>query len=191
MIASATGACIAVVVDDDLNRVDVVAGGAWSAVEVLDVADALLKYVFRSVSVPVKVRAVALPPTVTPPPELAVRLPPVLVESVTVSVLPPASTSLKLTAERSTLLNTSSVTLISLGKVPALVGSSLIAEMLIVCAAESSSLDPSPVRPGSAPVLPPSLTVTVIVVEDDGCIAVVEVSDRSRAGAGEQVVDLG
>ncbi len=70
---------------------------------------------FRSVSVPVMVRAVPLPPRVMPVPAAAVRLPPVLVVSVTVRLPDAASTSLKSIDERSTLLDTSSVSVISVG----------------------------------------------------------------------------
>ena len=118
---------------------------------------------------PVIVLAVATPPNVRFASAASVSSPPVDVDRVTLSAPVAASGSVKFTADRSTLLNTSSVTLMSVTR-PVAPGLSLLAVILIVCDAESSSLDPSAVNPGSAPVFPPSLTVSVMGVEADGVL---------------------
>ncbi|ODJ86048.1 hypothetical protein CODIS_36830 [Candidatus Thiodiazotropha endolucinida] len=103
---------------------------------------------------PVNVLAVLVPPIVIPVPAAALRSPPVLVVRVTVSVPEAASTSAKSMADRSMLLDTSSVTEISLGNEPALVGLSLTAPTLIVAVSPISLLVS----------LPPPLSVTVFKV---------------------------
>ncbi len=167
MIGSAAGAGVAVVVDDDFDRIGVVAEGVRRAVQVLHVAGVSRK-VFKSASVPVRVNVpLPLPPTVTPPPDEADRLPPVEVLSVTVRLPPLSSRSLKLRADRSTLLLTSSVTVMSLGR--ARVGRIVVVAAIAmsrVCVLEFTS---------------PSLTVKATVrVAVDGIVAGVGVGDAAQ-----------
>ena len=91
--------------------------------------DAVFKYVSILATAPVKLSVpVPEPPIVTGPPELAVSVP-VDAAIVNTILFAPASTSLNVAAERSTLLATSSETVISVGK-PEIVGSSLTAVIL-------------------------------------------------------------
>ena len=104
---------------------------------------------FKLLSVPVKVRVLLLPATVIPVPAAAVRLPPVLVVKVSVRSPAAASTSLRFMADRSMLLATSSVTATSVGRLPALLGSSLTAAMFNVTSSESVFVPPLPLLPWS------------------------------------------
>ena len=71
-----------------------------------------------------------------------VKLPPVLVVRVTVKMAPPASTSAKVTDDKSTGLLTSSVTVMSVGRVP--VGSSLTGVTVMSIVSVSERFVPPP-----------------------------------------------
>ncbi len=140
MIGSAARAGVAVVVDDDFDRVGVVAEGVRRAVQVLNVAGGVQESVQVGQRAGQGQRSSAAAADRDSATGQADRLPPVDVLSVTVRLPPLSSRSLRLSADRSTLLLTSSVTAMSLGR-PALVGSSLVAaiEMSRVCVLESTS----------------------------------------------------